>query len=181
MNTQSNEQSHEHPRSGRCRTTRTARLSLFAALLLGVGALTGALVTTAAGVAAHAGFGHWGHRGGVHSIDQAQDRAQDIAAWMLGTVDATPEQAQQVNDALSGFVEKVYPLAEQHRDNRRLLLSELARPTVDPQTLEEVRQAELALAGTASGELAGLMTELSQVLTPEQRQTLVGMAARRRQ
>jgi protein CpxP len=179
MNTDAKERSHDRPPHGNCRTPRTLRLSLFAILLLGMGAVAGALLSAAAGVAAHGGFGHWGHRGGVHSLEQAQDRAQDIGAWLGGTLDATPEQSEQVNGILTRFVEKVYPLAEQHRQNRRLLLAELARPTVDPQALEQVRRAELGLADTASGELVQAVTELAEVLTPEQRQHLVGLAAKR--
>ena len=179
-NTDSNEQPQEHTRHGGCRTGRAVRLSIFAFLLLAIGGVSGALLSTAAGVAAHGGFGHWGHRGGVHSIEQAQDRTKDVAAWMLGTLDATPEQAEQVNGVLSGFVDTVYPLAQQHRENRRLLLAELSRPTVDPQVLENIRMAELALADTASRELVQTVADISQVLTPEQRQMLVGMAARMR-
>ena len=99
---------------------------------------------------------------------------------MSGAVDATPEQAESLNVVFSGFVDRVYPLAKQHRDNRRLLLAELARPSVDPQVLDRVRQAEISLADTASSELVQAMVDLAQVLTPEQRHSLVGMAARMR-
>ena len=176
MNTQSDNHSQEH--QGRCGLRRGVRLGVMVALLLGLGAVLGALASITFNVAAHGHFGGWRHHGGVHSIEQAHDRARDVTAWVLGSVDATSTQEEQVQTVMSGLVDKIYPLAEQHRENRRTLIAELARTTVDRQVLQEIRSAELALADTASAELVDALADIATALTPEQRQKLTSLAAR---
>lgn len=157
---------------GRCGLGRSARLGVAAAALVGLGALA----TVAVNVTAHEGRGH-GHRGPV-TIEGARERALDKAAWMLGSVDATPEQEQRVNEIVTRLVDDLYPLREEHRAHRRELIDALARPQVDAGELERIRSEELALADTASRELMLAVTELSRILEPEQRQALVGMVTR---
>mgnify|MGYP001178391217 FL=1 len=77
-------------------------------------------------------------------------------------------------------VDAVFPLVEQHRGNRQELIEMLARPQLDNEALEALRQSELRLIDEASQQLTGALTKVSQVLTPEQRQELLAMAARMR-
>ena len=77
---------------------RKARLTIAAVTLIGLGTVGGALVATTFDASAHSAFGKSGpwsaFRGpgyhGAHSIEQSRERAQDVAAWVLGSVDATP-------------------------------------------------------------------------------------------
>ena len=163
-----------------CPMHRKSRLGLAAATLLGLGALLGALITTAVAVGAHDG-GMRGWRHGYHgaaSIEQARERALDKAAWLLATVDATPDQEQRVSEVVTRLVETLYPLRDAHRAHRRELIAELARPQLDPAALERIRGDALVLADTASRELARALSEVSEILDPAQRQTLVDLATR---
>ena len=63
-----------------------------------------------------------------------------------------------------------------HRAHRRALVSELARPQIDRSVLERIRSEEIALADQASQTLLDAIADASDVLTVEQRQTLVGFA-----
>ena len=147
-------------------------MGVAAAALIGLGALA----TVAVSVTAHEGRGH-GHRGSA-SIEDARERALDKAAWILGSVDATPEQEQRVNEIVTRMVDNLYPLRQEHRQHRRDLVDAVSRPQVDPAELERIRVAEVALADAASRELVLAITEVSQVLDPEQRQALVGRMMR---
>lgn len=161
------------PASGaRCGLGRGARLGIAAVVLMGLGALA----TVAVDVFAHQER-HRGHRGAA-TIEDAREHALDKAAWMLGSVDATPEQEQRVNEIVARLVDNLYPLREEHRRHRRELIEALSRPRVDAEELERIRAGELALADSASRELVLAISELSATLEPEQRQALIGMATR---
>jgi Spy/CpxP family protein refolding chaperone len=56
------------------------------------------------------------------------------------------------------------------------LLAALTQPTVDRQTLEQLRQAELQLAEAASTRIVQALADVADVLTPEQRVQLVKLA-----
>jgi Spy/CpxP family protein refolding chaperone len=70
------------------------------------------------------------------------------------------------------------PLREQHQAQRQALLAVLQQPSVDRQALEQLRQAKLQLAETASSRLADATADIAEVLTPEQRAELTAFAAR---
>ena len=53
------------------------------------------------------------------------------------------------------------------------MLAALSEPTVDRDTLESLRMAELGLAESASGHLTKALADLADVLTPEQRRALL--------
>ena len=175
MNPETHEKEDSRQGRGRCALGRKTRLGIAAVSLLSLGLVAGALIAATVDVAAH---GKFGRHGNTHSLEGAHERAKDKVAWMLGSVDATPEQEQRANDIVANLVDEVYPLAQQHRENRRALIAELSRPTVDRKVLEEIRQAELSLAASASAELVQALSDLANTLTPEQRQQLTGLATR---
>jgi Spy/CpxP family protein refolding chaperone len=70
------------------------------------------------------------------------------------------------------------PVREQHLAQRQALLEALKQPTIDRQALEQLRQAKLQLAETASSRLAEALADIAEVLTPEQRTELLAFAAR---
>jgi Spy/CpxP family protein refolding chaperone len=180
MNEESKETRSEGRGKGKCRHGRRTRLGIAAITLVGAGAVLGALITMAADTVAHGGMG--GHRGfghhGPSTIEEAEERALDGAAWLSGTVDATPEQQQRLEEIATQMVERLFPLREVHRDHRRELVNELARPELDRAELERIRSEELALAETASRAVLDAVADASEVLSPEQRQALVGAATR---
>lgn len=170
MNESSNTQS-EHRRN--CRKGRVARLGIFALVLVGLGVVGTVLVgpTWAVGSWKH-------HRADITTVEDAREHARDIAAWVTGTVDGTDQQGEQIDAALVSLAEKLYPLAEQHREQRRNLLTEASRPDVDRESLEQIRAQALAMADQASAALVDAFVEISVVLEPEQRQTLMALASK---
>lgn len=180
MNPETHESEDLRQPQGRCALGRKARLGIAALGLLSLGLVAGALIAATVEVAAHGEFGRHGKsgHGNLHSLEEAHERAKDKVAWMIGSVDATPEQEQRTNEIVANLVDDVYPLAQQHRENRRALIAELSRPTVNRQVLEEIRQAELSIAASASAELVEALSDLAGTLTHEQRQQLTGLAAK---
>jgi periplasmic protein CpxP/Spy len=150
--------------------------------LLCVGAIGGGIATGAATAYAHGAMrGMWQHAGhGSHSLEQARERVADGAAWVIGTVDATAEQKSAIKTILGATVDDVYPLVQRHRGNRRDLVELLARPNLDEQALESLRQAELQVFDAASARLTAALGQAAKVLTPQQRQQLLAMTARHR-
>ncbi len=168
--------------SGRRGGKRRARTWIMALTLLGLGAAGGALTTVAVDANAHGG-GHHGFRmhGHRHAANAAEaaERVQHVAAWALGSVDATDEQRERVDAILAGAVNDLFPMRAEHREHRRDLIAELARPRLDRDGLERVRAAELMLAEKATTRMLDAVVAIAEVLDPEQRQQLVERFAER--
>ncbi len=114
MNQQTTNQTPEPKRQCKGGLGRKARLGVAAAALIGIGALAGVLITNASAHNGFGGHGAWGsrdhHYHGASSIEKIRGRALDMAAWALGSVDATPEQSKRVKAIVLGLVEEIYPL-----------------------------------------------------------------------
>jgi len=172
---------------GRCRATgmgRRARLGIAAAGLIGIGAALGALAAVSGAVGAH-GFGGFhgahglgGHHG-AHTLESMTERALERTAWVLGRVDATPGQEEQMNALVTGLVTELEPLHREHREHRRAVLGELLRPEVDRGALETLRLEELRLLDAASARVTDAVVDASHILTPEQRDELLSRFERR--
>src|SRR5262249_23201156 len=121
--------------------------------------------------------GHWGGHGrfGLDSMspEAAREHLQVAAKWALRDIDATPEQQEKVNAIVGGAVDDLFALRERHQANRAAFHEELTAAKIDRAALEETRKAEIALADEASRRLVQAVADLSEVLTPEQRQALV--------
>lgn len=158
---------------------RRVRLTIAALTLMGVGAALGAAATAhASRMGGWHGMGHgWGH---VATEEQARERALDGAAWVLGRLDASAEQQARINDIVSSLVGDLYPLRDEHRERRRQLTTELARPEIDAERLEQIRADGIAMVDTASKTLVTAVVDASEVLTIEQREELARMVGRHR-
>lgn len=154
------------------------RLAAFGWLTAGLiaGATATAGLTAYAHGAMQRGFGG----GGLHSVEQVRSHIADRAAWIIGAIDATPEQESAIRGIVDETVDKVYPLVQEHRNNRREFIELLARPQLDAKTLEALRTAELQLLDTASAQMSKALVDLSGVLTTQQRHNLMQMAAKHR-
>jgi Spy/CpxP family protein refolding chaperone len=150
---------------------RRARLALAVLTLVGAGAMLGAGATAYASRMGH----HWG---GAESEAQVRERALDKSAWVLGRIDATPEQEARINAIVSALVGDLYGLRDAHREHRRQLIAELARPQVDRAALEAIRGEEMSLADAASKALVKALAEATEVLTMEQREELAATITR---
>lgn len=110
--------------------------------------------------------------------DVARERADFAIEWVLGRVDATDVQIEQVKALVGSSLDEVWPLAELHRSNRTVLVTELAQPTIDRNAIEEIRKSELELVDQVSDRLITTLINAAEVLTPEQRSELIEQAQR---
>ena len=126
----------------------------------------------------HAGAGSWfGHRQ-VHDPELMGERIGFATDWFLSRINAGEEQRQQVKTIVQEAWHDLLPVREQHLAQRQAWLEALQQPRIDRQTLEELRQAKLYLAETASSRLVEALAEIAEVLTPEQRAELTAFVAR---
>ena len=150
--------------------SRALRMLLLPLLVAGAGVLS-----QTAWAAPHGGMG--GHGGmGMHEGMGAPRHMQR----MLDLVKATPEQRAQIKQltdaartASAGQHEAARALHEQGK-------ALFAQPTVDARAAEALRQQMLAQHDQASKRRMQLMLDISQVLTPEQRQSLSETMGKRR-
>ena len=163
-----------NPEGTKTRTWR--RIILYG--LLGAGALV-TLVAARPIAAAVQGMEHWHGRWGGHfglhsmSPEAAKEHLQVAAKWALRDIDATPEQQDRVNTIVAGAVDDLFALKGRHQANRQAFHEQLTAAKVDRAALEETRKEELALADEASKRLVQALADVSDVLTPEQRQALI--------
>jgi periplasmic protein CpxP/Spy len=154
------------------------RAILWASLLGGSALLTlvAARPITAA-IQNGAGFHHrWGGRwGGGHAMssEAAKEHLQIASKWLLRDIDASPEQQDRVNAIVAGAVDDLFRLRERHQQNRDAFHAQFGGgATVDRAALEEIRKSEMGVADEASKRLVQALADVSDVLTPEQRQAL---------
>jgi Spy/CpxP family protein refolding chaperone len=122
------------------------------------------------------GHGRWGHH--RMNPEAAKEHVQLAAKWALRAVDATEEQQEKVGRIVTATVDDLSGMHARHRSNRDAFVSGLTGTSVDRAGLEEIRKAEIALADEASKRLVQALADVSEVLTPEQRQALMEHAHR---
>jgi periplasmic protein CpxP/Spy len=125
------------------------------------------------------GFGHgWGPH--AMSPEAAKEHLQLAAKWALRDIDASAEQQERVNAIVGAAVSDLFALRAQHQQNRDAFHAQLGGASVDRAALEEIRKSEMALADEASKRFVQALADVSDVLTPEQRQALVERLHQRR-
>lgn len=134
--------------------------------------ITAAIQNTAGGL--HHGWrGHWGGRGHNMSPEAAKEHLQIATKWMLRDIDASAEQQDRVNAIAASAVDDLFRLRERHQQNRDAFHAQFGGSgNVDRAALEEIRKSEIALADEASKRLVQALADVSDTLTPEQRQAL---------
>lgn len=177
MSEQNTDEKAGCPPKRKHRLGRRARIAVVVVTLVGAGAVLGAGATAQA--ARMGGWHGMGHGWSARSEEQVRERALDKAAWMLGRIDASPEQETRINAIVSALVGELYELRGEHREHRRRLIAELARPQVDREALEKIRAQGMALADSASRTIVSAVADTSETLTIEQREELAAMIGRR--
>ncbi len=161
-------------------TTASAKPSRRRTILYGLLA-AGALLTLlaarpiAAAIQGGEGFhrrfaSHWGPH--AMSPEALRDHLQVATKWALRDIDATEEQQEKVNAIVTGAVDDLFALRQQHVANRDAFHAQLSGASVDRAALEEIRKSEMALADQASKRFVQALADVSEVLTPEQRRAL---------
>jgi Spy/CpxP family protein refolding chaperone len=121
---------------------------------------------------------HWGRYRHAWRDDPAaaKEHAQEMARWLLRSIDATEDQRARVNDIIAKLVDDVQPLASRHRANREALVTAFTSETVDRAELDRLRRDDLDLADKAYSRFAEAFADAAAVLTREQRVALAEAA-----
>lgn len=151
---------------------------------LRMGLMSGAVLVglTASGCAWGEGhrrhWGGWRHGAWRDDPDAAKEHAQEMARWLLKSIDATEEQHTRINGIVGKLVDDVQPLISQHQSNRDAMFAAFTGESVDRDALNQLRQADLELADKAYGRFTDALADIAEVLTREQRLELAEAAHR---
>ncbi len=117
--------------------------------------------------------GPWGH-GGWHRLDpeEMRHRAHHAARWLLRTVDATPQQEEQIRQRLDSLVNDLIAVRAEMPDHRAQFVQQLTAATVDRAALHQAREAGMEKAAVAWTNVVDAFADIAEVLTPEQRARL---------
>jgi periplasmic protein CpxP/Spy len=113
---------------------------------------------------------------GMHSAfdaDAAGRRAEKGIGYMLGKVDATPEQKAKVTEIAKAAINDMAPIRQAHAAARDKVTAALKADKVDRAAIEQVRVEQLALGETLSKKASQAIADAADVLTPAQRAKLV--------
>lgn len=117
--------------------------------------------------------GHGGHGGAGGGMFEG------MTTRLLDRVNATPEQRTQIRQIMQNQAGEMRAQREAGRALRQQLMAQFAQPTVNADAVEALRQQQLAMHDAASKRMTAAMLEVSQVLTPEQRQQMADYMAQR--
>ena len=125
---------------------------------------------------AHGGPGGW-HRGGGYMggpIDPAQmeARVDRMLKHMYIDIDATEEQKRKIDPIVKGAAKDLIPLRQQIRAARKQAIELFTKETIDRAAIEKLREEQIKLAAQASKRFTQALTDVAEVLTPEQRKQL---------
>jgi Spy/CpxP family protein refolding chaperone len=127
-------------------------------------------VSTLAAAAPHGGPGGADGMMGGHMLGRMLDR-----------VDATAEQRAQIKQITDAAATERTAQRDSGRALREQMLALFAQPTVDAGAAEALRQQQLAMHDAASKRMLQSMLQISQVLTPQQRQEMAASIGQRRE
>lgn len=147
------------------------------------GGIAGSLIAGGAAFAQQGGHPHFWkagckHRQAMRDPGVMRERADYMVERTLSRIEATPEQREQVKTIVRGAIDDLLALREQHQANRKAMVAALTQPEVDPNELERIRSAEVALVDQGSKRIVTALADSAQILDPEQRAQLADMASR---
>jgi Spy/CpxP family protein refolding chaperone len=145
-----------------------------------LGALLGAAVTIGVGAYSHGDPGGWSRGGYDTTAASAIARAEFATDFVLSRVNADESQRQKAKAIVRDTINQLFPLKLEHQASRQAFIDALAQPSIDRAALEQIRQNEMRRADTASTRLVQAVSDIADVLTPEQRTQLIELATRLR-
>lgn len=123
--------------------------------------------------------GHKKGHGGKHmswlanlTDEEIGDKVTRMIKHLAIEIEATPDQEQQIIDAVVPVVIKLKPYGETMGDTGDEMRELLTADTIDREAIEQLRAEKFADAETISRELTGVVAVVAEILTPEQRQML---------
>jgi Spy/CpxP family protein refolding chaperone len=94
-------------------------------------------------------------------------------------IDATDEQKQKLDPIAKQAAKDLQPLREKTREARLKSVELLSADKIDRGAIEKARAASMRAADAASKRYTQALTDVAEVLTPEQRKTLAARMQRR--
>jgi periplasmic protein CpxP/Spy len=101
--------------------------------------------------------------------ENAEEHIDDVVDWLDGT-DAQKAQIKQVVDTA---IPDMMAFREEHRALRSEFQKELTANTINPDALESLRARALKMVDAATARGLRALTDVANVLTPDQRQKAV--------
>jgi len=106
---------------------------------------------------------------------EVKEKMQTGVKYGLWKVDATDEQKQRFDHLLDGLSVDLFALQQESTALKRQTMDALAGPMVDEAALSRIDAASTALFGRYMKRLTRAALDASQILTPAQRQEVVGL------
>ncbi|MEO3388333.1 periplasmic heavy metal sensor [Mesorhizobium sp. CAU 1741] len=136
----------------------------------GVVVLAVAGIGAAGAMGAGDGVGRYVMRAGMEHGGHFAGRGLNRA---FEAIDATAEQEDRIWTIIDDTRAELRPMMRDFRDARESVIEILAAPTIDRAAAETLRAERIAAMDEASKKMTAAVLEVAEVLTPEQRATLV--------
>lgn len=157
---------------------RRGRHGFFGGLFLG--SVVGAIL--AASIGAYAQFdGHRGTRFAGLNSEFAAERAEFAIGMVLGSIDATETQQDQVTSIVQAAIADLQSTVAEHGGTHEAMRDILAQPYIDRAALEQLRANAVLQADTTSQRLVQAIADAAEILTVEQRVQLIEFRRQMRQ
>lgn len=135
--------------------------------------VVGVAVTVGVTAIAHTtGSGGW-HHGRAMTAADMDAHVDAMLQHIYAEIDVTDAQKAQIDPLVKQAVAECAPLHEKFRAAHVDLLALFGADRVDRDAIERVRSENMRLADEATQRVARLVGDVADVLTPEQRKTLV--------
>lgn len=116
-------------------------------------------------------------RNKTHFSDMSADDREKQIKRMVGhlavEIEASDEQKAQLVTLARSVIDELLPMRDKMKGSREEVIKLLSAPTIDRAALEALRKAKLGEADIASQSLVKAVADAAEILTAEQRATLV--------
>ncbi|MEO8718829.1 MAG: Spy/CpxP family protein refolding chaperone [Burkholderiales bacterium] len=123
---------------------------------------------------------HGGRRGGPIDPARMEQHIDRMLKHLYVEIDATPAQQQKLEPIVKQASKELMPLREQVREARRQGMELLSAPSIDRAAIERLRVEQIGAADEASKRFVRALSDVAEVLTPEQRKIVAARMQRRR-
>jgi protein CpxP len=120
-----------------------------------------------------------GHGRGPIDPARAEEHLDRMLKHMYVDIDATDAQKQKIDPIAKQAAKDLRPLREKAREARLKSVELLAAEKIDRGAIEKARAEGIRATDASSKRFTQALTDIAEVLTPEQRKTLAARMQRR--
>jgi len=121
-----------------------------------------------------------GWRGGPIDPAELDERLDHMLKHLYVEIDATDAQKAKLEPIVKQAAKELLPLRQKMREARRQGMALFSAEAIDRGAIERLRAEQVAEAERASRRFVQALTDVAEVLTPEQRKTVAERVERRR-